>query len=157
MSAGEKKIGEVDRLQQLMAQNSLSFQDIAEMSDASERTAKNIVYENKPLGMKLVRGLLKKTGVSIDWLLTGEGEMYRANRSASSGTTYRDNGIAVHTNNGNIGIGTQNNDSGGRGNRLCQFALWWMEKHSEDEQAWLEQQIARAVPEYAEWRKEAEK
>lgn len=147
MSVEEKKLGEIERLQRLMSANSLSFEDIAELSGASVRTAKNIVYENKPLGMKLIRGLAKKTGVSLDWLLTGEGSMYRN----APRTTYEANGIAVHNNHGNINAGSISAGAVERGERLCGLIQRFLQERSGDEAAWLEQQILRAVPEFKDW------
>lgn len=100
--------------------------------------------------------VMHQFGINLDWLIAGEGEMYRANRPDQRHrmTIYEGNGIAVHSNHGSIGVGELRNDFGGRGGRLCQFATWWMESHSPDEQAWLETQVKRAVPEYVEWLKE---
>ena len=169
MSVEEKKIGEVIRLQQLMDDKALSFEDIAALSGASVRTAKNIVYENKPLGMKLIRGLAETTGVSIDWLLIGEGSMYRAD----NGGVQKDDGSDVHyrvtvknskgvanvvnnhgVNNGNIVAqgGTDRTEQGGNEQLLINFITWFMKNHDATDQAWLVGQLARSVPEFKEWR-----
>jgi hypothetical protein len=38
-----------------------------------------------------------------------------------------------------------------RQQRMTQFIAQWTETHDENEQTWLEVQLARAVPEYREW------
>lgn len=94
---------------------------------------------------------LHEWGLNIDWFFGSSDEMYRANRADQF--SYTGNGVAVHNNHGSIGVGEISSNSGGRDLRLCQFAKWWMDTHSADDQAWLEVQIKRAVPEYAEWLK----
>lgn len=49
--------------------------------------------------------------------------------------------------------GSGSGETGGRESRLCQFVGWWMQNHGPDDQAWLEKQVERAVPEYAAWKK----
>lgn len=93
-------------------------------------------------------------GINLDWLIAGEGEMYRANRPDQvNKISYSGNGVAVHNNHGMIGVGEATADTGGRGLRLCDFVRWWMETHSTDDQAWLESQIKRSIPEYEAWLK----
>lgn len=41
--------------------------------------------------------------------------------------------------------------SNDRMQRITEFLVHWAASRNEDEQAWLEMQLARAVPEYAEW------
>ena len=50
-----------------------------------------------------------------------------------------------------------NKDLGERGMRLCAFVQWWMACHDADDQAWLEKQVERAVPEFAAWKQELDK
>lgn len=95
---------------------------------------------------------LHEFGINLDWLIAGEGEMYRANRPDQVRISYSGNGVAVHQNNGSIGV-AEASAGGGRSHRICEFVQWWMENRSADDQAWLEQQLARAVPEYAQWKK----
>lgn len=72
--------------------------------------------------------LAKRKGVSLDWLIHGIGTPDRA---------------ASH----------QVRDEPGdeRMQRLHLFLDHWQATRSEDDRVWLEMQMARAVPEYAEW------
>ena len=71
----KKKTGEISRLVQFMESSGLHPVDISKETDVSERTIKNCIYDDLPLGGKLLRILNLKYGVSIDWLLTGNGSM----------------------------------------------------------------------------------
>lgn len=66
-------------------------------------------------------------GMSLDWLILGIGEPDVSHR----------------------GIVDDSTDA--RAQRMIGFVQQWMATHSDDDKAWLEMQLARAVPEYAEW------
>lgn len=72
---------------------------------------------------------VRKFRVSFDWLLLGRGE-----RSCDAAT----------------GLPAAATDDP-RLQRLAGFLAEWAATRSDDEKAWLEMQLARAVPEYAEW------
>jgi hypothetical protein len=72
--------------------------------------------------------LAKRKGISLDWLLLGLGEQ-------QGETTYRGSEDATSD----------------RTARLVAFLHHFTTTHRSDEEVWLEMQIARAVPEYAEW------
>jgi len=74
--------------------------------------------------------LAKRKGVSLDWLLLGLGTM----DSAIADFRVLD-GDAVAP----------------RLRRLSGFLAHWTATRSDDEQVWLEMQLARAIPDYAEW------
>lgn len=117
------------------------------------QTVLNYSNGSRQPGWEFIKAL-HDFGINIDWVMDGNGEMYRANRSDQLvRMTYQGNGVAVHNNHGMIGVGEASADTGGRGLRLCDFVKWWMENRTADDQAWLESQIKRAVPEYAEWLK----
>lgn len=78
----KKKSGEIARLVQFMEANGLQPVDISKDSDVSERTVKNCIYDDSPIGGKLLRILHLKFGVSLDWLLTGHGSMFITQKSA---------------------------------------------------------------------------
>lgn len=71
--------------------------------------------------------LAQRKSVSVDWLLFGVGSPDLAEAAAATG----DDG------------------SDPRLQRLVGFFRSWMATHGEDSKAWLEMQIARAIPEYA--------
>jgi hypothetical protein len=71
--------------------------------------------------------LAQRMNVSVDWLLFGVGARDLSEGAASAG----------------------DDDADPRLQRLLGFFRSWMATHGEDAKAWLEMQIARAVPEYA--------
>jgi hypothetical protein len=73
--------------------------------------------------------LAKRKGVSLDWLLLGVGTMDGSN-------DYR-----VH----------DDDPTDDHIKRMVSFLGLWSLSRSDDEKVWLEMQLARAVPEYAEW------
>ena len=108
--------------------------------------------------MKLLRGLQKKKGVSLDWLLEGVGEMYVHHTHYRQDVVNHGKESTVVTNHG-VNNGTivaqagGSSATGGREVRICQFVRWWMDVHEPDDQAWFEKQLERAVPEYVAWKK----
>ena len=77
----KKKTGEIARLVSFMEAKNLQPIDISKVSDVSERTIKNCIYEDAPIGGKLLRSLHLNFGVSLDWLLSGKGSMFSTENS----------------------------------------------------------------------------
>ena len=71
--------------------------------------------------------LAQRKSVSVDWLLFGIGALHIAEGAAAAGEE----------------------DSDPRLQRMLSFFRTWMATHEEDSKAWLEMQLARAIPEYA--------
>lgn len=137
MSDDRKKIGEVARLVSLIEEEGITYEELADMSDASVRTVKNTIYDNKPIGSKLLRGLQKKKGVSIDWLLEGVGTRYleRAGQVKEPAATP----YAAAPN------GSK------KAARLCAWLQDYASTHTKEEFHWLEVEIARRFPEFNQW------
>lgn len=74
--------------------------------------------------------LAVRKGVSLDWLLLGLGTM-----TGQAAYSYVLDGDAADP----------------RLQRMTAFLAHWTATRGSDDQAWLEMQLARAVPEYAEW------
>jgi hypothetical protein len=74
--------------------------------------------------------LAQRKGVSLDWLLLGLGTLTGADAD------YR-----VH----------DGDAADPRLQRMTAFLAHWAATRSADDQAWLEGQLARSIPEYAEW------
>jgi hypothetical protein len=87
------------------------------------RTRNKVPYEECMI-------LAKRKGVSLDWLLLGTGSIHGDTAPAPI---------------------TEGSSNDPRMQRIGGFLLHWTATHNEDEKAWLEMQLARAVPEYAEW------
>jgi hypothetical protein len=74
-------------------------------------------------------------GVSMDWLLFGVGDMPLGQASAAPVVSLRNGSFPSQP----------------AVERISRFVDWWGANRSQDEMAWLEQQLRRAVPEYGEW------
>ena len=99
-------------------------------------------------------------GINIEWLITGEGEMYRANRAdvrQDVAVSYaRDsNVVTTGVNNGHIvaevGLQRYNTDQGGRGQRLCEWIADYAASHSDADVGCLMERMRRAFPEFEGW------
>jgi len=124
-----KKIGEIERLIKVMDTLDLQPIDIAKKTSVSERTILNSIYENAPLGGKLLRGLHLEIGVSIDWVLSGTGNMMLMNNEIAE----------------NQAVYSYENP---RTSRIVSFIQDWMTYANEDEQAWLETELKFNINQY---------
>lgn len=66
---------------------------VAASVDTAERTINNHIWNNIPLGGQLLRELHHEYGISIDWLVSGKGNMYSEDTyiKASNGECAGDN------------------------------------------------------------------
>lgn len=128
---GKKKEGEVYRFQLLLAELNLKPEDIQKDTGVTVRTVTNSIYEKKPLGAKLLREIHAKYGVSIDWLLSGKGQMF-----APSADSIRETSGAY----------TSGNDP--RFERIINIVRDFMAHADEDEKAWLETQVKLNIAQY---------
>lgn len=80
----KKKSGEITRFLQLLEFKNIQPIDIANICGVSERTIKNCIYDDLPLGGKLLRSIHLELGVSIDWLISGDGHMMCTENSVKS-------------------------------------------------------------------------
>lgn len=128
-----KKTPEIERLLLVMRSLGIKTIDIANKTDIAERTITNFIWNNKPIGAHLLRALHANFGVSVDWLLSGQGAMLHN----SAGET-----VAVYT------VTDQQNQ---RTARMLAFITQFMQSASDDEQAWLEMQVKLHVPQYAQF------
>ena len=125
---GKKKEGEIYRFQLFLAEKNIKPEQIQRDTGVTVRTITNSIYEGKPLGAKILRELHAKYGVSIDWLVSGTGEMMvqaaksEAEHSAEPNATYK------------TGF---NSDL----ERVLALVSQFMSMADEREQAWLETQI----------------
>lgn len=119
----KQKSGEITRFLLLLERLELQVPDIARLSGVSERTISNAIYQDTPLGGRLLRELHLKLGVSVDWLLSGKGEMLPGDSAGQA----VDSDLA---------------------RRLAAFAEAWARSRPPADSVWLDVQIQRAVPEF---------
>lgn len=144
MSDYKNKIGEINRLVSFLKERNMELSDFAKEIGVSERTLQNSVYDNNPLGPKVLRGFVK-TGGSIDWLLTGKGTMFletpypRAVTEAFIQQKLAEDHINYEY------------PGSARAQRLTVFINQWLRNHSDDEQAWFEIDFKKNYQDYSEW------
>jgi transcriptional regulator with XRE-family HTH domain len=119
----KEKIGEILRFQAFMRLKGLQEADISEKTGVSKRTIKNYIYDDEPMGGKLLRALHSNYSVSIDWLLTGQGKMFLEEHSK---VTEERSGYSSDSN---------------RVVRVIGMIKEWMSCATEDEQAWFETEL----------------
>jgi transcriptional regulator with XRE-family HTH domain len=81
----DAKLPEVLRLMAFMQDCGVDADELAEVTGVAKRTLTNYLWHNQPLGAQLLRQLHALYKVSVDWLLTGAGEMYVGGRVAVTG------------------------------------------------------------------------
>lgn len=132
---GKRKVGEIGRLQAFMTQKSLEPIDIQKETGVSARTVTHSLYEEKPLGAKLLRALHQYYGVSIDWLVSGNGSMFlfKDGQIEESPADYETKHFKTHTS---------------KDQRVLTFLDDWMTYASDDEKTWLEMQLKFNIDAY---------
>lgn len=73
------------RLREVLDDKSLSIKDAAEMVGIPYRTFQNYLLGEREPNAKAMAAIRTHLGVSLDWLLTGEGTMYPLQSSSLGG------------------------------------------------------------------------
>jgi len=129
VSRKNKKSPEISRLMFFMKSTNVKSIDIEDKTEVSKRTVDNFIHSDLPIGAHLLRELHAKYGVSIDWLVSGIGEMLIPGHETSEPSA-------------NYQVINQ------RTIRLHNFIDGFMKSSNEDEQAWLEVQLKFNIPPY---------
>ena len=111
------------RLRQIRDDKSLSQEDFSKNINISVRGYQNYERGERTISKELICALLDTYKINPTWLLTGEGEMYQT--KAAEGMVTLEGTIAW-------------------------LNEWW-EQADEKQRIWLEVQLKRCFPEYAEW------
>ncbi|WP_157832858.1 helix-turn-helix domain-containing protein [Thiolinea disciformis] len=96
--------------------------------------------------------------INLDWLITGEGQMFRGQSGTNQTVvTYGKGSTVVSTgvNHGHIvaeGKNTYVESRDGRAAVICDFVRAFASEHGADDVVWLEKQLERAVPEFRDWK-----
>lgn len=77
------KSAEIKRLQAVLSALNESPASIEEKTGISARTINNYIWGDAPLGGQLLRALAEQFGISVDWLITGRGEMFLESKPAT--------------------------------------------------------------------------
>ena len=70
------KSPEISRLIEFMRLNKMKPADLAASISIPERTLTNFIWNNRPLSGNVLRQLHAVHGVSIDWMVSGAGDMF---------------------------------------------------------------------------------
>ena len=124
LRSNKKKSGEIQRLMLVMGHFGFELFDFANKCAVSERTLKNHIYEDKPIGGALLRSIHLNLGVSIDWLISGRGLMLLSGKVADERPDY-----------------SVTDDLSGFGNELAN----WRGAATDEEWNWLQIEIARLI------------
>ena len=126
----KNKTPEITRMVLFMDTFGLKPTDIASKTKISERTITNFIWNNTPIGVRLLRALHVTYGVSIDWLLSGSGSMILSQASEPQG----------------VYDVTPNSDA--RVQSMCGLIKELMSSASPDEQVWLETHFKFSMHQY---------
>lgn len=137
---GKKKEGEIYRFQLMMVELNLKPEDIHRDTGVTVRTITNSIYEEKPLGAKLLREVHSKYGVSLDWLISGKGKMLS---SSVPNTSYVSENAAKYS------------SENCRLENVIGLVSEFMSHAGEDEKAWLEMQMKFNISLYRQYLKNA--
>lgn len=77
-----QKSAEIERFKQVLSELKETPGTVEEKTGISARTINNYIWGDSPIGGQLLRVLAEQFGVSVDWLLTGRGEMFFSPRQA---------------------------------------------------------------------------
>ena len=130
---GKKKEGEIYRFQLFLAEKNINPEQIQIDTGVTVRTITNSIYEGKPLGAKLLRELHAKYGVSIDWLVSGTGQMFGES-------------VVSHLEISEPSAEYLTDDP--RFNRVIGLVHEFMVNAGDDEKAWLETQMKFSIAQF---------
>ena len=115
------------RLRKAIKDTNMKITDFSRYSGIPYTTIQEYIYDNRMPGGESLLKICTNLSVSMDWLMTGEGEMYKEKPIQKEKTTQFKSEL---------------------------FLNWlneWWEQTDEKHRNWLEVQIKRCFPEYAEW------
>jgi transcriptional regulator with XRE-family HTH domain len=125
MTAGE-------RLKYLIKNKGLKITEFSKKTGINYRTLQGYISGEMKPGYDALTKIYEVFNISIDWLISGEGEIYREEQPKEKITTFK--------------------------SKL--FLNWldkWWENADEKHRNWLEIQLKRCFPEYTEWLSQQEK
>jgi len=113
------------RLRKAIKDANMKMTDFSKYSGIPYTTIQEYIYDKRAPGGESLLKICAKLNISMDWLMTGQGEMYRTKLGPYVPS------VPV----------------------LEWFNKWW-ENADEKHQHWLEVQMGKCFPEYTQWLKE---
>ena len=120
------------RLRKIILLKNNNLKEFSEKADIPYITLQRYLAGNRKPGMDALIKISNQLDVSIDWLLTGEGEMYRKKT-------------------------IENVENVETSEKTIEWLNEWWENADEKHKIWLEVQMQRCFPEYATWLEEKKK
>jgi transcriptional regulator with XRE-family HTH domain len=120
------------RLREIILLKNNSLKEFSEKADIPYITLQQYLAGNRKPGMDALIKIGIQLNISIDWLLTGEGEMYRKK--------------TIET--------VENVETS---EKTIEWLNEWWENADKKHKIWLEVQMQRCFPEYAAWLEEKKK
>lgn len=111
-----------ERLKQVIDNNNMSIKEFSELSDIPYRSLQNYLLEERNIGAEALKKICTRLSVNINWLLTGEGTMYRHSQAERKFS-----------------------------DTVIEWLKHYQQEMDEKQRIWLEIQMKRCFPEYAEW------
>ena len=121
-----------ERLKKVIDAQETNLTEFSKVTNIPYRTLQNYVYGKSPLKVDALIKICIKTSVNLNWLLTGEGEMYEKKTIE----TVEDVEVSEKT---------------------IEWLNQWWENADKKHKIWLEVQMQRCFPEYADWLEEKKK
>jgi transcriptional regulator with XRE-family HTH domain len=121
-----------DRLKQIIKNKRLKITEFANICDIPYRSVQGYLRGERMLGGNTIIKICTQLNINPNWLLMGQGEIYREEQPKEKITTFK--------------------------SKL--FLNWlnqWWENADEKHRNWLEIQLKRCFPEYTEWLSQQEK
>jgi transcriptional regulator with XRE-family HTH domain len=114
------------RLKKAIKDTGMKMTDFSKKSGIPYRTIQGHVADINTPSSELIIKICKELHISTDWLLTGQGEMYQIKSDRNKVTSVP----------------------------VLEWLNKWWEETDEKHQHWLEVQMGKCFPEYAQWLKE---
>lgn len=126
-----------DRIKEVRTAESLTQWDFSLKISEKESRLKAVEYGKQRVPAEMLKTIVEIFHVDGNWLLTGEGQMYRSDHQKNDQATRHQPQTTLIENQ--------------RKARMTAFLDHWFESESPDEHAWLEGQLKRCIPEYSDF------
>jgi transcriptional regulator with XRE-family HTH domain len=113
------------RLKKAIQDTGIKMTDFSKKSGIPYRTIQGCIADSSTPSSQLIIKICKELHISADWLLTGEGEMYRTKLGPKVTSV-----------------------------PVFEWLNKWWDNANEKHRYWLEVQMEKCFPEYAQWLKE---
>jgi transcriptional regulator with XRE-family HTH domain len=118
-----------DRLKQVIKSKKLKITDFANICDIPYRSVQGYLRGERMLGGNAIIKICTQLNINPNWLLIGQGEMHQTKTETKEITT----------------------------KKITKWLSTWWDEADEEHRHWLNVQMKRQFPEYAEWCEQEDK